>query len=69
MQDSGEDQPSAFSSLILDNAMVISAWLGGLSLILLLVGTVLVLLRNGHFEPVSRRKTHVVEESPQPDRA
>lgn len=58
-----EEQPSVFSTLILDNAVVISAWLGGLSLLLLLVGGLLVLVRNGHFEPVARRKTHVLEDA------
>ena len=58
MHDSGDEQPSFFSSVILENAMVISAWLGGLSLALLLVGGILVLARNGRFEPSVRRSTH-----------
>ena len=69
MQDSGDDRSSGLSTMILDNAMMISAWLGGASLLLLLVGGLLVLLRNGHFEPVSRRQTHRAEESVLEDQA
>lgn len=56
MQDDADS--GSFTAVIVDNAIVISAWLGGLSLLLLLVGGILVLARNGLFEPSARRSTH-----------